>query len=559
MSTSPNAATRPAQSPKSPKKAGEVPTISSVAHQRNFFNLADEPWIEVIRSGSIEFVSLCELFSDALHIDSIGHADPLERIAFWRFLIALTHLYNHRDENLKQRLSSKEGFDPSVVERMFAELSDRLWLIHPTAPFAQNLTSTVLEPESTVTIKDLGALLLDVPGDSTKAWFSRPVDAPVSLSPQEAAAAVLTRWFCGPSGNTSRIESASLGTLKRTEGGRSFWSIRGLTQMFRTGENLFLTLVGNLTPVSGSRVALFDTDWMGPHGAQTVLRETLLASTVTGCGTLLIDDGSNEFSNVVVSSTPVIPDVAKALMVRDDVKKSQAGWRDPHLGIVRTTSAKKNGTSVVEDYRVMVPPMRSFNFLHRFCEKAATPDGLDLFGVFATQNLMYGATAAQATESLELIVSEMGGATTSPIIKSLSLNDLPAHLFVTDPATSEAVHAALGFIYGSKSVTSVLRFAVRKALRDENKPTVGDLMAKQAEEELLNGIDEISSNVVELIIANGSQLSDAELIEFRRELARATVNAFDSVTSTFTSPTYSSSIAQARTDLYRLFPKEQNT
>jgi hypothetical protein len=549
----------PAAPKKMPSKKS-APTIADVAHGRKHFNLADEPWIDVIYNGRIEKVGLRDLFLEAHQIQSLATVDVLARFALWRTFIAFTHLLSNSDPSLKGRLLDSVGFDPSAVNEVFAEHHERLWLIHPTFPFAQNLNPTTLAATTEVSVGTLGALLIDVPGGSSQAWFTRPGDAPIALAEAEAAHALLARWFYGPSGNSPKIANAELGALTRTEGGRALWGNRDLTHAVRTGDNLFQTLVGNLTAIDGASIALLGDDWIGPGGAALVAADGLLASTVTGSGALLVDDLSGRFSAVVTGSAPVRKDKLKVLLARDDPKNDMTGWSDPHTGVIRTTKISKSGVQTIEDKRIHIPPIAGFRFLHTYARNLVTPKATNrLRGILTVADLKFGRAAADATPHLEFAIIESGAGTMNVSFTQISHIELPASRFVTDPTLAESLYEILDFVYGEDASSARRSLWAAVTIATRTKDSVRDKFADNAERDLLNRIESATAEIVDRVTADPDPISDEEILAFRRRCALAALDAYETAIQPIYTGSYAASIADGRRHLLAKIPKEQTT
>lgn len=535
--------------------------VAELRHARRFFNLADEPWIPVLRAGERDLVGLTQAFTGSTAIDGLAIVDPLARMAVWRFLIAVAHLIADADTGFETSVETGAGFDPAAVAAVLDAHRDRLWLLDPDHPFAQNLNPSILDPGTTVEVNSLGALLLDVPAGSTKAWFSRPGDAPAYLSPPEAAVALLARWFYSPPGNSPHVKNPTLGALKRSEGGRALWSIRDLTHMVRVGDNLFVSLAANVTPVSGT-VALFDDRWLAPVGPIAVANDRLLASTVTGAGALLVDDGTGAFSQVVTGPAPTPKDALKELMARDDPAKDVAGWQDPQMTVVRASKPAKTGPVKTEDHRVMAPAATSWRFLHQYTTHQLNPKATaQVLGVAAAQNLRFPAAARHAGR-LDIVTVEMGGATTGPVFVQVTDLSLDAGLFVTDPAKAQEAHDLLELVYGTRSALGAVRYAAavvtgEQAKKDRSQACTA--IQRHAERALLTRIDEATAALVAKIAsaATSPALTDPEILAFERAVWDATLAAFDTATAHLRGFSHAERLADARMYLRSRRPRTE--
>lgn len=534
--------------------------VAELRHARRFFNLADEPWIPVLRAGERDLVGLTQAFTDSTAIDGLAIVDPLARMAVWRFLIAVAHLIADADTGFETSVETGAGFDPAAVAAVLDAHRDRLWLLDPDHPFAQNLNPSILDPGTTVEVNSLGALLLDVPAGSTKAWFSRPGDAPAHLSPPEAAVALLARWFYSPPGNSPHVKNPTLGALTRSEGGRALWSNKNLTHMVRVGDNLFVSLAANVTPVSGT-VALFDDRWLAPVGPIAVANDRLLASTVTGAGALLVDDDSGTFSQVVTGPAPTPKDALKELITRDDPGKS-AGWQDPQMTVVRASKPAKDGSVKTEDHRVMAPAATSWRFLHQFTAQQLNPKTTaQVLGVTAAQNLRFPAAARHAGR-LDVVAIEMGGQSVQPKFAQVTDLGLDAGLFVTDPAKAQEAHDLLEFVYGTRSALKAVWDAATIVTGEQAKKDRSQACAairQRAQGALLTRIDQATADLVAKVAAAATSpaLTDPEILAFERAVWDATLAAFDTATAHLRGFSHAERLADARMYLRSRRPRTQ--
>lgn len=117
------------------------------------FNLLHEPWILVKdQGGSVEEVSLTELFRNAPRYQGLAGELPTQDIAILRLLLAILHAvfarYNLEGEHAPitspgialqrwEALWEKRMLPLDILEAYLRHYEDRFYLFHPTRPFYQ--------------------------------------------------------------------------------------------------------------------------------------------------------------------------------------------------------------------------------------------------------------------------------------------------------------------------------------------------------------------------------------------------------------------------------------
>lgn len=117
------------------------------------FNLLHEPWVRVLRfDGSVDELSLLDVFAKAENYRGLGGELPTQDLAVLRLLLAILHTVVERVDvagNLRPIKSPAEALErwqgywklgriPSdVIERYLLGYEDRFWLFHDKFPFYQ--------------------------------------------------------------------------------------------------------------------------------------------------------------------------------------------------------------------------------------------------------------------------------------------------------------------------------------------------------------------------------------------------------------------------------------
>ncbi|MDO5052498.1 MAG: type I-E CRISPR-associated protein Cse1/CasA [Pseudoclavibacter sp.] len=172
--------------------------IPSVGEPR--YDLRELPWLRVRTNEGEARLGLQRAFTDAHTIAELAEPDPLVRAAQYYFLQTLLPSVLRRvsgdlEEEDELEGLCREGLPRESVEVALAELSERLWLVHPEHPFMQEARYARTAPNG-----DALAINPAVPGGSTKLWFGsnrerRP------LSPEDAPGALMAYWWFSPNSN----------------------------------------------------------------------------------------------------------------------------------------------------------------------------------------------------------------------------------------------------------------------------------------------------------------------------------------------------------------------
>ncbi|MEU1376096.1 type I-E CRISPR-associated protein Cse1/CasA [Streptomyces triculaminicus] len=205
------------------------------------FNLADEPWLPVLRTdGTVAQVSLLGLFAQADSLRRLVGDVPTQEIALLRLLLAI--LYDALDgpaevEDWEDLWLSADPF--TAVPEYLARHHDRFDLLGPERPFYQVAGLRTAKNE----VAPLSRIVADVPVGEPFFAMRRPsVDA---LSYAEAA-----RWLVHTHAfDTSGIKSAMVGD-ERGKAGKVYplgvGSLGHLGGVFAEGATLRETLLLNL-------------------------------------------------------------------------------------------------------------------------------------------------------------------------------------------------------------------------------------------------------------------------------------------------------------------------
>lgn len=541
-------------------------------HDRIWFNLADEPWIEVVYpDGHTSRVGLRELFATAHEIVDLAVVEPLSRMAMWRFLIAFTYLLNQEGKHLPvtvdklaASLQNNSGFDLTQVKDLFDKLTERLWLIHPEHPFAQTLRPGHLTDSTKP--QGLNNLIVTAPGDSSRAWFVRSNDVGKSITESQAALALLTRWFYANSGNTTKIKIDSE-EFGRTEGGRGLWGPRDLTHVLRKGPTLFRTLVSNLDTLTakGTSIGLLSDGWFAPGGLALVRGDPLLSATISGAGTLLVDNPLGHFSAVVVGPTPLPKGVAKQMLERWTVD-TPGGWADPHLILLRKTKAAvgKRAAKTVQQTVQLRGDVGDFGVIHRYLADIANPgqSNAAVFGVVNPSALVCGARSVEAAPGLEVLCAAIGGSATSVTYSDTRTVQLPPSVLTTDPKLAALLSDTLDVIYGDRRGRYRLKSAISTAFTEmgSKPPDVVAALVDRADRVFLAKIDALTRKVIEEVSTKNGPLSGTEENDFERRVALAALEAFDAtVAGLRDSARYVAGIAKSRQKLRTAIPRNNTT
>lgn len=205
------------------------------------FNLTTQPWIGVLnRDGSVEELSLHQVFDQANAVRRLVGDLPTQEFALLRLLLALAHdaLEGPGDVEAWADLWS----DPQCLSPVTTYLEahhDRFDLLSPRAPFFQTAGLRTAKDE----VSSLNRIVADVPNGEP--FFTARMPTVERLTFAEAA-----RWVVHAHAyDTSGIKSGMVGD-DRVKGGKVYplgtgWA-GGLGGVFAEGDSLRETLLLNL-------------------------------------------------------------------------------------------------------------------------------------------------------------------------------------------------------------------------------------------------------------------------------------------------------------------------
>lgn len=228
-----------------------TPTVEMLevleAHSSPKWNVAEEAWIPVRyrTQASVREVGLREALLNAHEIVDIAESDPLARASLRRFLEDITaalvlsvstlHTYDW-----EERYEANLGFRTEDVDAFLAEISEFLFLYHPSTPFMQDIRLGTMTKVKCGNGDSFHRLLPHTP-PSSSAWFFKPNDRIMreGISIPAAARGLLVRRFYALNGNSGGGD----------EGGTYAEGPATVTNAFRVDRtSLFRTLLSNLTP-----------------------------------------------------------------------------------------------------------------------------------------------------------------------------------------------------------------------------------------------------------------------------------------------------------------------
>ena len=213
------------------------------------FNLLHEPWILVKdRGGSIEEVSLTDLFRNAPRYQGLAGELPTQDIAILRLLLAILHAvfarYDLEGEHVPidspgialqrwKELWEKQMFPLDILEEYLRHYEDRFYLFHPTRPFYQ---VAELGRSTEYNVAKLNGELSES-NNKLRLFPQRSGSGKAGLTYQEAA-----RWLININ---AYDDTASKPMSKGLPSPGAGW-LGKLGLIIATGDNLYETLLLNL-------------------------------------------------------------------------------------------------------------------------------------------------------------------------------------------------------------------------------------------------------------------------------------------------------------------------
>ncbi|MCK6614400.1 MAG: type I-E CRISPR-associated protein Cse1/CasA [Ignavibacteriaceae bacterium] len=195
------------------------------------FNLADEPWIPVIRSGTtIERIGIRQCLREAHTIKEIYHDSPLVVMSAFRLLLAFVHriwpLTSAKDWG---SFFAKGKFTAEDAEKYINQWHDRFWLLHSEYPFWQSVK--VGTKNETISVNKL--VIHRAAGNNAVYHDHSNEKTTAPLHASDAALHLITAQCFSPGGGKSptiNFRSSPFSSALVT---------------YLTGENLFQTLMFN--------------------------------------------------------------------------------------------------------------------------------------------------------------------------------------------------------------------------------------------------------------------------------------------------------------------------
>ena len=225
------------------------------------FSLIDEPWIEVmLTDGSVDELSLMELFRRAGSIRDILGESPTQVIPILRILLAIVHraIDGPKDDDEWERCFVADRLPIPAIEDYLHRHRERFQLFHDTAPFFQVADLRTAKEQ----VFPLDRLIADVPTGGLL-FTSRSGTELAALTFAEAA-----RWLVQTQGfDVSGIKSGAVGD-PRVKGGKGYPIGTGyagsLGNLYVEGNDLAETLRLNLIVVDDSGQPVWER---APQGA----------------------------------------------------------------------------------------------------------------------------------------------------------------------------------------------------------------------------------------------------------------------------------------------------
>jgi CRISPR system Cascade subunit CasA len=232
------------------------------------FDLIDQPWIPLVRSGELEVASLRTAVTEASQVQGIAPVFPSQGPALLRQVllpVVLGALGPPRSRDEWATRFARGNFSPTEIDKIVAYLDkyrDRFDLFHDTQPFAQvgGLSTTKGETKSVALLIPTAASGNNVP------LFSVRTEADeVELTPAEAAVWLL-HTHCW---DTAAIKTGAVGDPQAKAGkttGNPTGPLGQLGMIVPIGESLFETIMLNSPIVSGGGVGVpqWERDPAGP-------------------------------------------------------------------------------------------------------------------------------------------------------------------------------------------------------------------------------------------------------------------------------------------------------
>ncbi|MGC7100697.1 type I-E CRISPR-associated protein Cse1/CasA [Amycolatopsis lurida] len=433
------------------------------------FNLAEQPWIPVMRDGALSIVGLRELLATAHLITDLALPHPLLRASLRRLLGALTADMVRRDPSLSVEdwedfCAANAGFTDSQVSIFLEVHGDHLWLWHPRTPFLQDqrLAANLVSPQDDQAVQEL---VTHLPSGLSATWWVKAHEPALAggLTEAETALWLTSRWFYAAACNCATLRLPDGSTSTSHSGGCFAETLAPITHAFRVdGTSLFRSMLRGLpaglpepATAAGPGHGLAGCAWLDEHQPRPSSDPLYLATLNPAAVLLTGRDPDGTVTRLVRASTPVDKKLAKQL-------RNVALDADAH----RVTAVAANGTRRA----VRVPPTTLRGELLAGFHRAGF-DGQALAGVVTSSGCWLHTDPASADqERLELLLVSKKGTGAAPVWEELVGMDLPArHVDPTHPDARVVEHVQAAVHLAFDPLTGVRRNLER---------AVGDLLAR---------------------------------------------------------------------------------
>lgn len=492
------------ESPNAETQANAGREVFRAAHASPRTDLANMPWIPVVRMGSkVESIGVAELLATAHTISDIGESDPLTRAALRRYLSALAARLVHLagpapTVSWRKRVDDAGGFTASEVSTLLADQADYLYLYHPVSPFMQDgrfLDDRHPFDKNWPTSSD--ELLTPLPGAMSRAWAFKPGDPGLGagLLWDVAGRALVTRWYYGLSGNGGGGDMG--GAFPNGTAAAS------MTHVFRVDpRGLFGSLLRNLprevvdlraTPMTGPA-------WMDRHRPSSGGDGLYLYTTTATSSLLAMPDEGDRIRLVLRGS---IDDPLGSKEVRKAAKRA-ARDADPH----RIQRIPGSNGKPLSDVRLSAtePALRRLAVLRR---GVISEGQMNATGVVNEATLWMMGAARRHDEIFELTLANLAGSATSLQWAAAATVSMPAAHLDPEWSNAEDLDFLLSIGFGDHGVYSAIRSAVIGVFRGQEDPKrsmVGSALAALARQQWLSDAEAVTNSA----LAGESTLADAE-------------------------------------------------
>lgn len=500
--------------------------VSDWLPDRPMFNLAVEPWIDVVAPDGTDprRVGLGDLLTHGheLRLDASARG-WLWAHAAHRMLIAFTYLIraHQPDYPWDQVAAGRRPLPTEAINATLKRFADHLWLHHPATPFLQELS--VLDLMSGRSHKNVEtavhnctdpfwAMLPDVPSKTNTAWFGR-ADERETPDAADAACALLIRHYFALPGNeapnrVSGGKTSKGGATGLTHRGRSFVTVAAPTLAATLARNL---LSAWIDVVEWETPTFFEQPQELARNVQPVNALWVYTASLAATVLIPVPDDPDAF-RVVRTPAPFSKEATHSLA---DIMAAN----DPHALRVDPKTAGQPFSHVS-----LTTAGSDLDLVRRFYRDLVNQSALHPPTVLEPHALAYGTPGSD----VDVLVIDGAGSSMGPRVAATASFVPPTGTLTIDPLrASRYLEIADKISFASGSASRKVAWHVYLVLSPDRAAPKPPWLNQICDERLASAVENVLLQVLKLCADPAKQLP-AAIDDAQKNLVRdATLDVFD--------------------------------